>query len=373
MLRFSRFDRPFLIITGILIVFGFFIFASASLGYLAREQNLFSSVFVNQLVSLGISILALIVVTQIKPTFWNKNAFFIFLGAVIATLLVFVPMLGGEHGGAKRWIWLGFISFQPSELLKFGFIVYYAAWCAGVRDKIRTMRYGIVPLCILVAIAALILVFQPDFGTLIIITIGALSIFFASGASWKHIIGIVFAGLVGIMLAGTLVPYVKDRLMTFVDPSRDPLGAGYQIQQSLIAIGSGGITGRGFGQSVQKFNFLPEPIGDSIFAVFAEEWGFIGSIILISLFVAFLARGYRIANRAPTSFTKLLTIGFITTIVAQSFINIGAMLGIIPLTGDPLVFVSHGGSSLLIALIEIGIILRISSHSGNEKGALEKV
>ena len=363
MLRFNRFDKPFIAITGILIVLGFFIFASASLGYLAREQNIFSSIFVNQLVSLGIGVVALLVATQIKPTFWNKHAFFIFLGSLIATLLVFIPMLGGEHGGAKRWLWLGGVSFQPSELLKFGFIIYYAAWCAGVRDKIRTMKYGILPLILLIALAALILVFQPDFGTLIIITIGAMSVFFASGASWKHILSIIGVGIAGILIVGTFVPYVKDRLLTFVDPGRDPLGAGYQIQQSLIAIGSGGVTGRGFGQSVQKFNFLPEPIGDSIFAVFAEEWGFVGSFILIALFIAFLARGYRIANKAPTHFTRLITVGFITTIVAQSFINIGAMLGVVPLTGDPLVFVSHGGSSLLIAMIEIGIILRISSHS----------
>ena len=363
MLRFNRFDKPFLIITGILVVLGFFIFASASLGILAREQSVFSSVFINQLVSLGIGIIALLVATQIKPTFWNKHAFFIFLGSIIATLLVFVPILGGEHGGAKRWLWLGFASFQPAELLKFGFIIYYAAWCAGVRDKIQTFKYGVLPFALLIALATLILIFQPDYGTLIIITIGALSVFFASGASWKQIAGIVGIGVGAALLVAMFVPYVKARIDTFLDPSSDPQGSGFQIQQSLIAIGSGGITGRGFGQSIQKFTHLPEPIGDSIFAVFAEEWGFVGSLVLILLFIAFLARGYRIANASPTHFTRLLTVGFVTMIVAQSFINMGAMLGVVPLTGDPLVFVSHGGSSLLVALIEIGIILRISSHT----------
>ncbi len=362
-MRREQFDTPFLIITGTLVLFGFFIFASASLGFLVRQEGLFSAVFINQLVSLGIGIVALLVATRIRPPVWNKYAFYIFLVSIIATLLVFIPFLGSEFGGARRWLSFGFLSFQPSELLKFGFIVYYAAWCAGVRGKIQTMRYGVGPLVIFLAIVGSILALQPDFGTLIIIGIGAMSIFVASGAAWKHIVLLVVMGLGSIILLGLFVPYVHNRLLTFVDPARDPLGSGYQIQQSLIAIGSGGITGRGFGQSVQKFNFLPEPIGDSIFAVFAEEWGFIGSVLLIILFIAFLARGYRIANKAPTGFTRLLVIGFITTIVAQSFINIGAMLGILPLTGDPLVFVSHGGSSLLITLIEIGIILRISTYS----------
>ncbi len=365
-MRREQFDTPFLVITGILVLFGFFIFASASLGFLARQEGLFSAVFINQLASLGIGIVALFVATRIKPPVWNKYAFYIFLISLIATLLVFIPFLGSEFGGARRWLSFGFLSFQPSELLKFGFIIYYAAWCAGVRSKIQTLKYGVAPLLILLAIAGAILALQPDFGTLIIIGIGALSIFVASGASWKHITLLVAGGLGAVVLLGSFVPYVHGRLLPFVDPSRDPLGSGYQIQQSLIAIGSGGITGRGFGQSVQKFNFLPEPIGDSIFAVFAEEWGFIGSVLLIILFLAFLARGYRIANKAPTPFTRLVVIGFTTIIVAQSFINIGAMLGILPLTGDPLVFVSHGGSSLLIALIEIGIILRISTYTASK-------
>lgn len=365
-MRNARFDRPFIVIAGALLLSGFFIFASASLGFLARQEGLFSSVFMNQLASLLIGGVGLVIATRIKPTFWSKYSFFILIGSIIATLLVFVPFVSLEHAGAQRWISLGTFTFQPAELMKFGFIIFFAAWCAGVKQKIESVRYGLVPLLVLLATAALILGFQPDFGTFIIIAVGLVSVFFAAGGAWKHIMLLAVAALGGLALLGTFVPYVHDRIATYLEPDRDPLGASYQIQQSLIAIGSGGLTGRGFGQSIQKFNFLPEPIGDSIFAVFAEEWGFVGSVLLVALFVAFLARGYRIANRAPTTFTRLLVVGFVTTIVAQSFINIGAMLGMVPLTGDPLVFVSHGGSSLLLALFEVGIIIRISGHARTE-------
>ncbi len=360
---FRNVDRLFLVITTILVAFGFFIFASASLGLLAKESGRFSSIFINQLVSTGIGIVAFFIAFRIKPTFWNKHAFFILLGGIVATLLVFIPALSLAHGGARRWIDLGFFSFQPGEALKFALIVFYAAWCAGMRTKIGTFRYGFLPLIIILAVSGLLLGLQPDFGTLFIVVIGLSSIFLAGGAQWKHVLLLVVGG--GVLLTGIYftVPYARDRIDTYIHPERDPQGAGFQIDQSLIAIGSGGLTGRGFGQSVQKFTYLPEPIGDSIFAVFAEEWGFVGSIVLIFLFLMFLSRGYRIANKAPTVFTRLVVVGFTTTIVAQSFINIGAMLGIIPLTGDPLVFVSQGGTSILFALIEIGIILRISSHS----------
>jgi len=359
---FRNVDRLFLIVTTILVAFGFFIFASASLGLLAKEGGRFSGIFINQLVSLGIGVLAFLIVFRIKPTFWNKHAFFILLGGIVASLLVFVPFLGLEHGGARRWIDLGFFSFQPAEVLKFSLIIFYAAWCAGMRTKINTFRYGLLPLVILLACAGILLVLQPDYGSLIIISVGLSSIFLVGGGKWRHILALAVTGIITIVLVSLFVPYVKDRILTFLDPTRDPQGAGFQIEQSLIAVGSGGLTGRGFGQSVQKFTYLPEPIGDSIFAVFAEEWGFVGSVLLITLFVLFLSRGYRIANKAPTIFTRLVVVGFTTTIVAQSFINMGSMLNVMPLTGDPLVFVSQGGTSILFALIEIGIILRISSH-----------
>lgn len=357
-----KLDTPFLWITLSLTFVGFFIFISALLGLLAREGGRFGGIAINQGISLVIGLALLYAATRIKYTFWNKYAFYIFLASVVASLLIFVPFLGFEHGGARRWLSIGGFSFQPGELLKFAFVIYLAAWYAMVKGKIATWAWGVGPLAGLMVIAGLVLGLQPDLGTFIIVAVTGLVVFFVAGGGWKHTGSLVVGGVLFLSVAGFFVPYVQDRLLTFVDPSRDPLGAGYQIQQSLIAIGSGQFFGRGFGQSVQKFNFLPEPIGDSIFAVFAEEWGFAGSVILILLFLGFMLRGFRIAQEAPNTFTRLTVVGLTTMIVTQSFINIASMLGVFPLTGDPLVFVSQGGSSLMMALLSAGVILNISKY-----------
>lgn len=356
-------DKPFLIITSILVVVGVVVFISASIGLFAREGVNVSSQIVSQILALVIGLVAAYLVSKINTKFWNKYSFYIFLGSIILTLLVFVPFLGFEHAGARRWLSIGSFTLQPAEFLKFAFILYYGAWCAGVQRKIHDFKFSLFPLLVLLGVVGVVLALQPDFGTLIIIGVTALAMLVSTGAKWKHILSLCLTGIIFVSAIGFSVPYVKDRLLTFLQPERDPLGAGYQIQQSLIAIGSGKVFGRGAGQSVQKFNFLPEPIGDSIFAVFAEEWGFVGGIVLVSLFVLFASRGFRISTRAPNTFSRLVVVGFITAITAQSFINMGSMLGIFPLTGDPLVFVSQGGTSILVTLIEVGIILAISKAS----------
>ncbi len=363
-------DRTFLTITLSLTGVGFFIFISALLGLLAREGGRFSGIAINQSISLVIGLALLYATSRIKYTFWNKYAFYLFIAAIAASLLVFLPFLGFEHGGARRWISIAGLSFQPGELLKFAFVLYLAAWYTTVKQKITTWGWGVGPLAGLLMIAGIILGLQPDIGTFIILAITGLVMFFVAGGGWKHASAIVLAGVLAVGVMSVFVPYVQDRVLTFVDPSRDPLGAGYQIQQSLIAIGSGQFFGRGFGQSVQKFNFLPEPIGDSIFAVFAEEWGFIGSALLILLFLFFLLRGYRIAQEAPNQFSRLVVLGFVTMIVVQSFLNIASMLGVFPLTGDPLVFVSQGGSSLMMALAAAGVVLNVSSFRKGQEAEI---
>jgi len=356
-------DRPLLITTIILVIFGFFIFSSASLGLLAREGARFSSVAFSQLffgIILGTT--ALIAALHIKYRLWRKYSFYIFLFAVAAMLLVFVPGFGFEFGGAKRWLFLGPFSFQPAEFLKLAFVIYFAAWLSGVRGKIHTFLHGILPFVILLGVSGALLLAQPDTGTFLVIFIAGLAMLVAAGARWRDI-GIlgVISGL-GIAVLAYVRPYIKERILTFLDPSLDPLGLSYQIQQSLIAIGSGQVFGRGFGQSIQKFNFLPEPIGDSIFAVAAEEFGFIGSVILVFLFLFLAFRGLKIAAGAPDYFGGLLAVGIVILIVSQSFINIASMLGVLPLTGLPLLFVSHGGTALLFALAEVGILLNISRY-----------
>lgn len=350
-----------MITTVILVIVGFFIFSSASLGLLAREGARFSSVAINQF-ALGIfgGSIALFITSSIHYRFWRKYALYIFLFAIGLTLLVFVPGIGAEYGGAQRWLLLGPFSFQAAELLKIAFVIYFAAWLSGVRDKLHTFSYGLFPLIFLLGIIGAILIAQPDTGTFMVIFITAVAMFVAAGARFRDVLAIGAIAALGLLTLVFTHPYIKDRLLTFFNPATDPLGASYQIQQSLIAIGSGQFFGRGFGQSIQKFEYLPEPIGDSIFAVFAEEFGFIGSVLLIFLFLFFAFRGLRIAAEAPDYFGGLLAVGIVILIVSQSLINIASMLGVLPLTGLPLLFVSHGGTALFFALAEVGILLNIS-------------
>lgn len=357
-------DKPFLIIVGLLLVGGFLIFNSASLGLLTEGGQKFSQVTFNQIV-LGLfgGLIACLITWKADYRLWKKYSLLIFAMGLLANILLFIPGIGIAHGGAKRWIDIGLFSFQPSELLKIAFIVYVASWASSSRDELNTVRGGLIPFIVILAVPTVLLLLQPDTDTLAVVFFTGLSMFIAGGGKWRHAGILILGAIIGLFVVALVRPYVMERILTFINPDRDPLGASYQIQQSLIAIGSGGMFGRGFGKSIQKFNFLPEPIGDSIFAVMSEEFGFVGSVGLILLFVAFAIRGATIGARAPDSFGGLLALGIVILIVSQSFVNIGAMLGVLPLTGIPLLFVSHGGTALFVTLAEVGIILNISKHA----------
>ena len=359
----SKHDKIFLGIVGITLVFGLFVFVSAALSVLAEDSSLFYRTLFNQLV-LGLvgGGIAFYLSSRIEYKIWKRYALGFFIVSLLATLLVFIPGLGFEHGGARRWLNLGPISFQPAELLKLGFVIYWAAWLSWVKTKVTSMKWGLIPFIVLSAITAGILLLQPDTGTVLVILLAGGIMFFVAGAKWRDIAILLVLGLVGFGALIAVRPYVLDRVTTFLDPTHDPLGSSYQIQQSLIAVGSGKIVGRGYGQSVQKFNYLPEPAGDSVFAVMSEELGFIGAIVLLLLILGFVLRGYRIAQSSRTMFGTYVVVGLVTLIVSQSFLNIGSALGVLPLTGLPLIFVSQGGTALLFALFEVGIIVNISKY-----------
>lgn len=362
------FDKYFFWIVILITGLGLLSFVSASLGILARSETKFYGVLFNQIV-LGLvgGFVALWVCAHIPYTFWRRYSFYIFLGALGLTLAVFIPGLGFEHGGARRWINIGPVSFQPAEVLKIAFVVYFASWLAWTRKRQEDIKFKIIPLVIMLSVVALALLRQPDTKSLILITCAACGMLFTSGVAWKKIIGIIVLGIGAIVILAFVRPYVMDRIKTFINPASDPRGASYQLQQSLIAIGSGGVTGRGLGQSVQKFNYLPEPQGDSIFAVIGEEFGFMGTTILLVLYVFFAIRGFKIALRAPDTFSRYLVVGLITLLTAQSFLNIASLVGLFPLTGVPLVFVSHGGTAMMIALGAVGMILNVSRYESRIK------
>lgn len=359
----KKIDKPFFFSIVILAIAGFFIFSSASLEILARSEAKFTAIASNQFFfGLCLGFVALFVAMTIPHKFWKKWSLVIFIFSLILTVLVFVPGIGWEHGGAKRWIHFGSFNFQPSEALKIGYVMYLALWLSKHKSKLNHFAYGLIPFGVITGIAGILLLLQPDNDTLMITVLAGLSMYFAAGASKKDLLIIGLVGLVGIGGIIAMRPYVRERIKTFIHPSANSLSSGYQIQQSLIAIGSGGIFGKGFGQSTQKFSFLPEPIGDSIFAVASEEFGLLGSVLIILLFVFFAVRGLKIAVGASDDFGRLLTLGIVILIIAESFVNIAAMLGIFPLSGTPLLFISHGGTALFITLAEVGIILSISRH-----------
>lgn len=363
-MRGKKVDKFFLIILFFLISIGIAMFVSASLGILAKNAKIFYSVLFSQLVlGLGLGFAGMYACLKINYKFWRKYSFLIFLGAILLTAAVFIPYLGWSHGGAQRWIKLGSFSFQPVEILKFSFIIYFATWLSWAKGRVQDFRFGILPFGIMLAIIAMILFKQPDTKSFILITITGISMLFISGVPMKYIFGV---GLGAIFVLGSLVfftPYLQERVKTFIDPANDPRGSSYQIQQSLIALGSGGIFGRGYGQSIQKFSYLPEPQGDSIFAVIGEEFGFVGALATIFLYFLFALRGFRIANNSPDLFSRLLVSGIVILVTVQSFMHIASIVGVFPLTGVPLVFMSHGGTSLSMYMMAMGIVLQVSKFN----------
>jgi cell division protein FtsW len=360
---FRRVDTAFLLTTCALVVFGLLIFTSAALGLLARNGASFTSVAVSQLL-LGFVCggIALIVFSRIDYRIYKRYTPHFFGFAVVLTLLTFVPHIGLSLKGASRWIVIGGFSFQPEEILKFATVLFLAAIYSARIKQVHTIRGGIVPLLLVTGAVAGILLAQPNTAGVIIIGMASAGILFAAGGRISHLLLLVLVGVVAIGAAAFVYPHVRDRIHTFLDQSADPHGSGYQVRQSLIAVGSGGFGGRGFGQSIEKFSYLPEPIGDSIFAVAGEEFGFVGSTALVLLFCAFGMLGLRIAARAPDPFGGLLVVGLVILIVGQSLFNIASTLGVVPLVGIPLIFVSHGGTALALALAEVGVILSVSRH-----------
>lgn len=300
---------------------------------------------------------------KIKLSSIKKWAPFLLLANLLLMVMVFVPNIGLKIEGAARWISLGPISFQPSEFLKIAFILYLAAWLTGRTTVQKSFNQTLLAFFIILGLIALTLIFQPDISTLGVIFLVAILMYFTNNTPFWHSILMIFLGIVSLFALAKIAPYRAERLAVFFNPNIDPMGIGYQLKQSLIAVGSGGATGVGLGMGIQKLGSLPQPISDSIFAVFSEETGFVGASFLILLFLLFLWRGLKIAKEAQDRFCQLTALGITCWIIIQAFVNIGAMIGIVPLTGIPLPLISYGGTSLVATLTAIGILLNISKNT----------
>jgi len=348
------------ICSGLLIILGFIIITGVSMTFSHKLfgtsfKYLFHQILYGFIPGLILGAIAYFIDLKLV----KKLSLIIIIGSLILMTLVFIPGLGTKLGGARRWINLGPIALQPSEFLKLGFIIYFASWLSS---KKKTKELLIPMLAILGVISALLLS-QPDMSTLVVIGGVAIIMYFCSQRPLWETGVLVLGGISGLLLLIKMAPYRLNRLLLFLKPNEQPLGMGYQLKQALIAVGSGGIIGTGLGLSIQKYGFLPEPMTDSIFAVYAEETGFIGCIILLLLYLIFIWQAFRIAQNIKDGFLKLLVIGITSWIIIQTFVNIGAIIGILPLTGIPLPFISYGSSHLVMELIALGLLLNISKKA----------
>jgi len=348
-----------------LIGYGLLVLASASL---IKSQKTFGEnyyyikhqVLFGLLIGLGLFFLAF----KVKYIFWRKISVLIFLASLILLILLFLPKIGLELGGAKRWIEIGNFVFQPSEFVKLGFIIYLATWLSRRTKDMESFSKTILPFVLLNVLLGVFFLLQPDMGSLLVIYACSFPLFLLAGAKFKHLALIAVCGLVAVLLLVQFSDYRLSRWQSFFRPAEEnSLTSGYQMRQAIIGIGSGGLLGKGYGQSFQKKGYLPEVIADSVFVVLVEELGFVGGIVLIFGFLVLSFLGFRISKRAPDDFSQLLAAGITLLITYQAFINIAAISGLIPLTGLTLPLVSYGSSSYVITLFSLGILLNISSYT----------
>jgi len=370
----KRPDYILIIVTAVLLILGVLILASVSAS-LSQERFGNTFYFLNHQLLFGFltGVILAFLAFRIRLETLKKWAPVLLLINLALLIIVFLPKIGAEARGAARWISLGPISFQPSEFLKLTFILYLAAWLtsrasdqrkSGSRQAEKGFSQTLIAFLIVIIFVSLLLIFQPDISTLGVIVASAILMYFLASTPLWHSILIIFGGILSLFAIIKLAPYRINRLLVFLNPEIDPTGIGYQIKQALIAIGSGGIFGLGLGLGMfrQKIGFLPHSISDSIFAIFAEETGFIGSFILVLLYLAFFWRGLKIGKQSADKFSKFCAFGITFWITLQAFVNIGSMIGILPLTGIPLPFISYGGSALISELVGVGVLLNISKN-----------
>lgn len=301
--------------------------------------------------------------SKIKYQFWKKLSLPLLILSLGLLMAVFVPNMGVAARGAMRWIRIGFLSFQPAEVLKLSLIIYFAAWFSGRHEKVKSWSYSAVPFLVILGFVGILLVKQPDVGTLSIMVVIAIVMYFLAGAEIRHFLGLMaLLGAVFFLLV-QFAPYRLNRLLAFVNPAVDPQGISYHVNQARLAIGRGGLLGVGFGQSQQKINFLPEPVGDSIFAIVVEELGLVGGAFLVGLILWLATVLVKASQQTHDRFAQLFLLGLMVWIAGQAFINIAAISGLVPLTGIPLPFISYGGTSLAILMTGLGIASNIVRYS----------
>lgn len=357
-------DPWLLFAAGALLIIGLVMLSSASAIVSYNKFGNTYHYFFRQLVAVFVSLGAFFIFFHIDYRFWRKYAIWALFASIFLLILVFIPGIRADHGTSRSWIMIFGQSFQPAELVKLTFLIYLATWLEAKKGQLHELWSGMAPFIISLAIISSLMMAQPDLGTLFIILFSSFVAFFVAGGKFSHIFITFLIGLLGlgILLYGS-ASYRSDRFLCYQDPNYSTQDECYQISQSLIAVGSGGLFGRGLGESRQKFMYLPELWGDSIFPIIAEEVGFVFSSLLIALFGLLFYRGLKIARYAPDVYGTALAVGIIAWLAIQTFLNIGGMTNLIPMTGVPLPLISAGGSSVLAVAMALGILANISKHA----------
>lgn len=356
-------DNVFLISIAILTVFGLAALTSAS-GPLAYNKFQDSYFFIKRQIMFGLipGLALLFIFFKLNFEKWRKLSWLPFLGSVVLLSLVFIPAFGATINGARSWINIFGFNFQPSEVAKLALIIFAAYLLSDRKRNLENWQMGLLPILTLLSPVIILVLLQPDIGTLSIMLMILLMMLFEARVPKKYLFVLGGLALVAFAFLVFLKPYRLQRISIFMHPELDPQGVGYQINQAFLAVGSGGFWGLGIGQSRQKFQYLPEVNSDSIFAIIAEETGFLISVGLIILITIIGLRVLKIAQASDSEFGRLLAVGIMVWFTWQSFLNIGAMVGALPLTGVPLPFISHGGSALMSELAAVGLILNISKN-----------
>jgi len=355
-------DLGLIVIIVVLLVLGLISLSSASSVWAYSKFGDAYYYFKHQLFGLSLGLVSFWFLSRIDYHIWKKYAKQFLIFSIFLLTLVFIPGLSAHYGKARSWIDVFGFSLQPAEFVKLSFLLYLSAWLEERKKDLQNLNVGLMPFLISLGAIAVLMLLQPDLGTLIIISSTALIVYYVGGGSVKYILGIIILALLGLSIMVQLRPYQLNRFKCMIDPSFSASDICYQTDQSLIAVGSGGVLGRGLGASRQKFMYLPEVSGDSIFAIMAEEDGWIISSLIVICYLILFYKGYSIAKRTDDDFGKNLAIGIVSWITIQAVMNIGGIISLIPMTGVPLPLVSYGGSAILANLSALGVLVNISKY-----------
>ena len=359
----KKIDLILLVAIIIMSVFGLIMIYSASYVWAEYKFNNSYKFVVTQGIFLVVGYVIMILLLKVPYIKYLEKANLIFSVCFLLLLMVLIPGIGSVRNGSRSWFGIGGFGIQPSEFAKLGMIIFTSKYLSFNEKVLKDIKNGVLPILVVLMFVFGLIMLQPDFGTGVIIVMSIIGLLFVSGVKMGFFVKIGFLGLIGVVILILVAPYRMERIVSFLNPWTDPLGSGFQIIQSLYAIGPGGLLGLGLGKSIQKHFYLPEPQTDFIFSIISEEFGFLGILIVASLFLIIIYRGFRISKNCDNRFGKYLAFGITFCLAFQTLLNLMVVVGLIPVTGVTLPFLSYGGSSLLITMIQMSILLNISKYN----------